>query len=101
MLDLLFGALFLGATGPLLFPDETEIVKEAIKLTREQRSASARSTNHSLIKGYRTREEARRSRTVLDVGEVIYFPNSMQITVEIGLKDAEVDGWWYAWDGRE
>lgn len=28
----------------------------------------------------------------------MYLPNGMQITTETGLKDVQVDGWWYAWN---
>lgn len=98
IMELVAGALFIGTTAPLLFPEETEAVKKAAILTREQMSASARSTNHPLIKGYRTQEDARRKRVRLQAGEVVYFPNGMQITTETGLKDVQVDGWWYAWD---
>ncbi len=97
LLEVIAGAAFFGLTAPVLFPDETDAVKKALVLTREQMSASAKSTNHPLIKGYRTQADARRHRVGLSAGEVIYFPNGMQITTEVGLKDAQVDGWWYAW----
>lgn len=78
LLDVIFGALFLGSIAPVVLPDETEkvrrIAKESIVLTREQMAASAKSTNHPLIKGYRTQSEARRNRARLDAGETIYFP---------------------------
>ncbi len=95
--ELFFGALFVAATAPVAFPEETAAVKKAFQLTREQMSASAKSTNCPLIKAYRTQEDARRHRTYLKAGEVIYFPNGMQLTTEVGLKDTQVDGWWYAW----
>lgn len=105
LLDVIFGALFLGSIAPVVLPDETEkvrrIAKESIVLTREQMAASAKSTNHPLIKGYRTQSEARRNRARLDAGETIYFPNGSQIIVEVGLKDTQVDGWWYAWDATD
>lgn len=98
--EFVMGAMFFGITAPVVFPEETEVVKKAFKLTRQQMAASARSTNCPLIKGYRTQDDARRHRTDLEVGEVIYFPNGMQLTTEAGMKDAEVDGWWYAWYAR-
>lgn len=100
ILELVAGAAFLGMTAPVLFPEETAAVKKAALRTREQMSASARSTNCPLIKGYRTQEQARRNRTILQSGETVYFPNGMQCTTEVGLKDVQIDGWFYAWDAR-
>lgn len=105
LLDVIFGALFLGSIAPVVLPDETEkfkqITTEAAMLTRERMSASAKSTNRVLVKGYRTQGDARRNRARLDAGEIIYFPNGSQIIVEVGLKDTQVDGWWYAWDATD
>jgi len=98
LFEVLAGAAFIGIMAPVAFPEETEAIKKAAKLTQEQMSASAKSTHHSLIKGYRTQEEARRHRTRLENGEIVYFPNGAQITAETGLKDVQIDGWWYAWD---
>lgn len=101
IVEILTGAAFIGLTGPLLLPKGTEVIKKAARLTREQMSASARSTKRPEIKGYRSQEDARRHRVDLDVGEIIYFPNSSQMVVDAGLKDTQSDGWWYAWNGRE
>lgn len=101
MLDLLFGALFFGATAPVIFPEETELVKKAYKLTREKRSAFARSTNNTTIKACLSQNEARLNRSHLTIGETIYFPNGATVKVEAGLKDVQMDNWWYAWDAEE
>ncbi len=97
LIEALFGALFVGTMSPIVFPEETKAVKKALELTKEQMSASAKSTHRPLIKAYRSQEEARQHRVGLSAGEIIYFPNGSQITVETGLKDTQVDGWWYAW----
>ena len=60
-------------------------------------SASAYTNKGRLVKGYRSQEKARRHRVSLDIGTVIHFPNSTNITVDEGLKDIESDGWWYSW----
>lgn len=101
MIDLIFAGLCTAAWGPLFFPEETEkakaVVKKAAKLTREQMSASARTEDGKLVKGYRTQEDARRRRTKLAEGDVVYLPNGSSIKVEKGMKDIQSDGWWYAW----
>lgn len=101
MIDLIFAGICAATWGTVFFPEETEkakkVVKEAVKLTREQMSASARTENGDLVKGYRTQEDARRGRTKLAEGDVVYLPNGSIIKVEKGMKDVQSDGWWYAW----
>lgn len=103
--EFLVGSWFLASTTSILFPDETEKLKKAIAksivLTREQMSASAKSTNSPSIKAYRTQEDTRRNRVKLEAGEIIYFPNGAQISVKAGLYDTQIDGWWYAWDAND
>lgn len=99
--ELVFGSLFIAMTAPVVFPEETKAIGEAWELTKKQMAASARSTNRPLIKGYRTQDEARRHRIDLAAGEIIYFPNGAQITTDVGLKDTQMDGWWYAWNAEE
>lgn len=99
-IDLLMGAVFVSMILPVAFPDEVQMAKNAAQLVREQMAASARSTQRSLIKGYRTQADARRHRVNLRTGEVIYFPNGTQTTTETGLNEAQIDGWWYAWNAR-
>lgn len=100
-IEAIFGLGFAAMCGSLLFPEETVKLKQATskakKLTSEQMSASAYTKTGRLVKGYRSQEEARRHRVRLDEGTVVFLPNGTNITVEKGLKDAESDGWWYAW----
>ena len=101
IIEAIFGLGFAAMCGSLLFPEETDKLKNATrtaaKLTREQMSASAYTKDGILVKGYRSKEDARRHRVRLDIGTVICLPDGTNITVEEGLKDVESDGWWYAW----
>lgn len=101
ILEAIFGVGFAAMCGSLLFPEETQKLKnataKAAKLTSEQMSASAYTKKGRLVKGYRSQEEARRHRVRLDLGTVICLPDGTNITVEEGLKDVESEGWWYAW----
>lgn len=102
MIEAISILVFIATCGPLLFPDEIgklkRATKAAAKLTREQMSASACTNDGVLVKGYRSKEEARCNRVRLGIGTVIFLPDGTNITVEKGLNDVKSDdGWWYAW----
>lgn len=92
-----FGAAFAAVCASLLFPEEVKQIKAAAGRTSEQVAASAVTDGGRLVKGYRNRDDARRHRSRLDAGTVIYLPNGMSVTVEEGLGEVQSDNWWYAW----
>ncbi len=95
--EIIVGGIFLSQIAPIALPEETALVKEAARLTRKQMTMTARTSTNRRVKAYFKQDLARRNRVDLQIGETIYFPNGMQIAVEEGLKDVQVDGWWYAW----
>lgn len=91
-----FGA----AIFPVAFPEKTNRIKKAARLTREHMDNAARSASGKYLGGYQTQKQARSRRTRIKPGETIYFPDGSHIDVEPGLKDVQVAGYWYAWDAR-
>lgn len=97
IVKLAFGAAFAVVCGSLLFPEEAKRIKAAADRTSEQMAASAVTDGGRLVKGYRNRDDARRHRSRLDAGTVIYLPNGMDVVVKEGLGEIQSDNWWYAW----
>ena len=95
--ELIVGGFFASIIIPAIFPRQITLVKEAARLAYQQKTMNAKTSEGKDIKGYPAQELARRHRVELRIGETIYFPNGMRITAEEGLKDVQVDGWWYAW----
>ena len=97
IVELTLGAAFAAVCGSLLFPEKVKQIKAAAGRTKEQMAASAITDGGHPVKGYRSKDDARRHRSRLDAGTVIYLPNGMDVVVKEGLGEIQSDNWWYAW----
>lgn len=97
---LLVGAVFASALFEKEVKEGKRVVGEASRRTKEKQAMLAYAGGCRFIKAYRNVQEARDHRHVLTAGKVVYLPNGEEYTVQKGLHDVEVEGWWYSFLGR-
>ena len=76
-----------------------DCVKEEAASIKEEKAALAYTEYGRPVKGYKSLEEARCHRVKLSIGTKLCFPNGTSTAVEIGSKETNIDGWYYAWIG--
>lgn len=76
-----------------------DCIRDEAAFMKEEKAALAYTEYGRPVKGYKNIEEARCHRVKLCIGTQLCFPNGTSTAVEIGSKETNIDGWYYAWIG--